>query len=93
MDESPQSVALKLETVFRVGDSFKSADQWRNDFRSCLEDGLLVLCALGLLPKNEISMWLEEYSFEKNSLDEILQEKSNKERIEELYCRVRCLRK
>lgn len=93
MIKDAQSYALMLETAFRRDDAVvASADEFRYDFKSCLESSVGSLMAQGFLSKQDVREWLEEYSFVGNSLDEILQSDEARERIEELYRRVKAIK-
>ena len=86
---SSHGYALKLETVFRRGDHRTvTADDFQHNFKKALEDGLLLLITENLITVSEMNAWMEEYNFADKSLNTILADSTNKERIEELLRRM-----
>lgn len=86
---SSHEYALKLETAFRKGDHYAvTADAFQHNFKEALEDGLLLLVAENLITTSEMNAWIEEYNFSDKSLNSILADSADKERIEELLLRI-----
>lgn len=86
---SSHEYALKLETAFRRGDNCAvTADAFQHDFKEALENGLLRLVAENLITASEMNAWTEEYDFSDKSLNAIIEDDTNRERIEELLRRM-----
>lgn len=91
---SSHEYALKLETVFRRGDHCTvTADAFQHDFKEALENGLLRLVAEDLITASEMNAWTEEYEFFDKSLNAIIADNTNRERIDELLRRIHHLTK
>lgn len=86
---SNHQYALKLETLFRIGDNITvSADRFQQDYHLALEEGLSHMSTKGIISPSEFNMWLEEYSFDDLTLGEIIDDLSTLETLQELF---RCL--
>lgn len=89
---SSHEYALKLETAFRRNNHcIVTADEFQHDFGEALENGLLRLVAENLITASELNAWMEEYDFSSKSLNSIIADVADKERIEELIHRIRYL--
>lgn len=91
---SSHGYALKLETVFRRNNHCSvTADEFQHDFEKALVNGLTRLVAENLITASEMNAWIEEYDFFGKSLNSIIADAADKERVEELIRRIRYLTK
>lgn len=87
MKQNAHTYALKLETAFRVGDSFISADEFEADFSSALEAAVGYFKGHDIITDSEAKGLLDCCGWG-TRLSDILETDDGKDQIEALIRRV-----